>query len=101
MGFFGKNPFDKDARKKFQEEWRKMSDNEKLDFMNKRVENMGQDRFSVEAIDARYEKWRKMTSEEKQAFVNEKKQAFMESSSCMHEFFGHGRFGGGFNPEVM
>lgn len=93
LGFFGRNPFDKDARRKFQEEWSKMSDSEKLEFMNKRMEHMGQDHFSVEAIDARCKEWMKMTQEEKQAFVDKKKQAFEERMSCMGNFFGHGRFG--------
>jgi len=85
MGFFGRNPFDKDAKKKFQEEWSKMTDSEKLEFMNNRVENMGQDRFSVEAIDAHCEEWMKMSAEEKQAFVEERKKAF---EGRMHH--GHG-----------
>ncbi|MDR2084195.1 MAG: hypothetical protein LBP67_04295 [Bacteroidales bacterium] len=87
-GFFGRNPFDKEARKKFQEEWSKMTDSEKLDFMNKRVENMGKDHFSVEAIDARCEEWKKKTPEEKQAFVDKKKEV-MEKHFEGH-FGGHG-----------
>lgn len=75
MGFFGRNPFDMETRKKFQQEWSKMTDNEKLDFMNKRVENMGKGCFSVEAIDARCEEWMKMSREEKEAFVKEHKEA--------------------------
>lgn len=98
MGFFHKRPFDSEARKKFQEEWSKMTDSEKLEIMNKRVEHMGHDHFSVEAIDARCEEWMKKTPEEKQAFVDEKKKAFEERNACMHNFFGHGKFGG-FNPE--
>jgi len=94
--FFGKNPFDKNARNKFKEEWSKMSDSEKLDFMNKRVEHMGQDRFSVEAIDARCEKWMKMTTEEKQVFINERKRAFEDRINGTGGFFGnHFGFGGG------
>jgi len=91
MGFFGRNPFDKEAGKKFKEEWSKMTDSEKLDFMNKRMESCGnqEDRFSVEAIDARCEEWMKMTREEKQAFVDEKKQAFADRMNGMGGFFGH------------
>ncbi|GHV20007.1 hypothetical protein FACS1894174_01020 [Bacteroidia bacterium] len=91
MGFFGRSPFDKDARKKFQEEWSKMTDGEKLEFMNKRVEHMGHDHFSVEAIDAHCEEWMKKTPEEKEAFIKEKKEA-MENHFGGH-FSGRG-FGG-------
>lgn len=86
--FFGRNPFDKEARKKFQEEWAKMTDSEKLDFMNKRVEHIGKDHFSVETIDANCEAWLQKTLEEKQAFVDEKKEA-MEKQFGKH-FHGHG-----------
>ncbi|MCL1937472.1 MAG: hypothetical protein FWF52_03635 [Candidatus Azobacteroides sp.] len=99
MGFFGRNLFDKEARKKFQEEWFKMSDSEKLDFMNKRVEHMGKDHFSVEAIDARCEEWMKKTPEEKEAFIKERKEAVenrfggdprLSGDFCEHGF-GFGR----------
>ena len=89
MGFFGRTHFDKDARKQFQEEWSKMTDSEKLEFMNKRVEHMGQDHFSVEAIDARCAEWMKMSAEEKQAFVDERKKAFEHKMNGMCNFFGH------------
>ncbi len=92
MGFFGRDPFNKEAKIKFKEEWSKMTDAEKLEFMNKRMEGFDkhEDRFSVEAIDARCEAWMKMTNEEKQAFVEEKKKAF---ESRMHAMHGHGHFG--------
>jgi len=89
MGFFGKHPFDKDARKKFREDWSKMTDNEKLEFMNRKVEHMGHDHFSVEAIDAHCAEWMKMTPEEKQAFVDEKKKAFESRMHGMCGMFGH------------
>lgn len=92
MGFFGRNTFDKEARKKIQENWAKMSDSEKLNLMNKKVENMGKDHFSVEAIDARCEEWMNKTPEEKQAFVDEKKEAFMDRKACMAHFQGHHHF---------
>ncbi|MDR2010878.1 MAG: hypothetical protein LBQ22_10400 [Bacteroidales bacterium] len=91
MGFNGRNPFDKDARKKFQERWSKMTDDEKLDFMNKKVEHMGKDHFSVESIDDRCMKWIEKTPEEKQAFVDERKEA-MENHFGKH-FSGHHGFG--------
>lgn len=92
MGFFGRNPFGKDMRKKFKEEWSKMTDNEKLEFMNKRIEGFDrhEDHFSVETIDARCEKWMKMSNEEKQAFVEERKKAFENRMQAMHGCFGFG-----------
>jgi len=94
MGFFGRNPFDKEASKQFKEEWSKMTDSEKLEFMNKRMESCDnhEDRFSVEAIDARCEEWMKMTAEEKQAFVDERKKAFESKMQAMHAM--HGMHGG-------
>ncbi len=93
MGHFGRNPFDKDARKKFKEEWSKMTDAEKLEIMNKRMEGFDnhEDHFSIEAIDARCEKWVKMTDEEKQAFVDERKKAFESRMHGMHGHFGFGQ----------
>ena len=92
MGFFGRNPFDSESRKKFKEEWSKMTDSEKLEFMNKRMECLDkhEDHFSVEAIDARCEKWMSMSVEEKQAFVDEKKKAFESRMHGMHGGFGFG-----------
>lgn len=91
MGFFGRNPFDKDARKKFKEEWSKITDAEKLELMNKRMNahDNCDDRFSVDAINARCEEWMKMSAEEKQAFVEERKKMFEDRMSGMHGFFGH------------
>ncbi|MDR1092023.1 MAG: hypothetical protein LBL79_13185 [Prevotella sp.] len=93
MGFFGRNPFDKDARNKFKEEWSKMTDSEKLEFMNKRMEGIEnhEDHFSVESIDSRCEKWMKMSDEEKQAFVDERKKAFESRMHGMHGYFGFGQ----------
>lgn len=90
MGFSGRNPFDKEAKKEFKEKWSKMTDSEKLEFVNKRMEDFDnhEDRFSVEAIDARCEEWMKMSKEEKQAFVDERKRAFESRMYKMHEHFG-------------
>ena len=89
MGFFGRNPFGTDARKKFQEEWSKMSDSEKLEFMNKRISTFEnhENHFSVEAIDARCEEWMKKSPEEKEAFANERKEAFKNRMNHMEGFF--------------
>jgi len=91
MGFFGRRPFGEDMRTKFREEWSKMTDSEKVEFVNKKMDFMDkhEDHFSVEAIDARCEAWLKMTPEEKQQFVAEKKQAFHERMACMGRGFGH------------
>ena len=86
---------DKDARKEFKESWSKMTDSEKLEFMNKRMEGFDnhEDHFSVEAIDSRCEKWMSMSSDEKQAFVDEKKKAFECHMHGMHGMHGHFGFG--------
>ena len=94
IGLFGGNPFNKEARKQFQEKWSKMTDSEKLELMNKKMEDMGHDYFSVEAINARCEEWMKMSAEEKQALVDERKQAF-EDRMSQRGCFGDGRFGFG------
>jgi len=90
MGFFGRNPFDKDARNKIKEEWSKMTDAEKLEFANMQMNGFDnhRDRFSVEAIDERCEKWMNMTREEKEEFIAERKKAFEESVSHTQGFFG-------------
>lgn len=90
-GFFGRIPFDKEARKQMKEEWTKMTDSEKLEFANKRMETFDnfEDRFSVEAIDNSCEQWLKMTPEEKQAFVDERKKAFESRMNNCGGFYGH------------
>lgn len=89
MGFFGRNFFDKEARKEFKEKWERMTDSEKLELINKRMEHFDKDEdfFSVEAIDSRCEKWMKMTQEEKTAFVEEKKAAIQNRMNGMGGFF--------------
>ncbi|MDL2223686.1 hypothetical protein LJB92_00030 [Bacteroidales bacterium OttesenSCG-928-M06] len=91
MGFFGRSPFCNEERKKNREEWAQMTDEQKLEFMNKRMEAMDRpdDHFSVEAIDARCEKWIKMSSEEKEAFVKERKEAFKHKMEHFHKFRHH------------
>lgn len=86
MGFFGR-PED---RKKFREAWSKMTDSEKLEMMNRRMEMMDnpESRFSVEALDARCEEWMKKTPEEKETFVNEWKEKVQNRKECMGAFFG-------------
>lgn len=89
IGFFGRNLFDKKARNIFQTKWAKMTDNERLDFMNKREERTRQDFFSVEAIDARCGEWMKKNTGEKEAFIKERREARAErfsSDFCRHGF---------------
>ena len=73
-GFLVRNLFDNEKIKRFQGEWSKMTDNEKLKLMNKQVENMGNKSFSVETINAFCEEWWAKTSEEKQTFVDQWEQ---------------------------
>lgn len=88
MGLLGINPFNAEARKQFQEKWSKMSDSEKLEFASERFKNTGEDRFSVEKLDALCEEWTKMSAEEKQAFVDERKKAFENRMNGMRGFWG-------------
>lgn len=92
MGFIGRGHFGNDERAKIKEEWSKMTDSEKLEFMNKWMEGADrhEDRFSVEAIDSRCEKWMNMSREEKEAFLTEKKKAMENRMHGMHRGFGFG-----------
>ncbi len=100
MGFFGRIPFGTDERKEMFEKWLKMTDEEKLECMNKRMEamNSSEREFTVEAIDKRCEEWLKKTPEEKDALLKEKKEMMEKFHNHFHNhayFFGHGRgFGG-------
>lgn len=88
-GFFDGRPFDKEARKEFQEKWAQMTDSEKLEFANEWFGKIGEDRFSVEKLDELCEKWTKMSAEEKQAFVDERKKTFRHRRRRMYRSFGH------------
>ena len=104
MGFFRKMPFAMQERKELFEKWSKMTDAEKVEFMNKRMEifnsenpegeNFFKERhFSVAAMDSRAEKWLKKTPEEKEAFIKERKEAI--KNRCGGGFMGRGfGFGG-------
>lgn len=109
MGFFGRIPFGTDARKEMFEKWSKMTDEAKLECMNKRMDDMhngkhegfcGKREFTVEAIDKRCEEWMKKTPEEKEASIKEKKEMMEKFHEHFHShahFFAHGRgfgFGG-------
>ncbi len=101
MGFEHRN-FDCSEREKIFDEWNKMSDSEKLEIMNRRMNSFKEkkghgDHFSVEHIDARCEEWMKKTPEEKEVFVAERKKAFEERHAMMHEHFSHHGFGFGFH----
>lgn len=106
---FGRMPFGTDERKGVFEKWSKMTDEEKLECMNKRIEKMhngdheghcGGREFTVEAIDKHCEEWLKKTPEQKEASIKEKKEMMEKFHNHFHNhahFFGHGRgfgFGG-------
>src|SRR5699024_10358607 len=87
---FGPFHFQRGMREKFKERWAKMSDEEKLDFMNKRIEETEDDRTSlfIKMIDEKCEKWMQKSTEEKEAFINEKKGPFKKRGRFMqHPFF--------------
>ena len=103
MGFFGRMPFTMEKRKELFEKWSTMTDAEKVEFMNKRMEdfnnrnreceNFFDERFTVAGRDRRAEEWLKKTPEEKEAFINEKKAAVKDRFN--KGFFRRGfRFGG-------
>ena len=96
MGFFGRGFFNSEARNKFREEWSKMTDSEKIDFMDKKMaafDEHHEKKFSVEHIDAHCEEWMKKTQEEKEEFVKKMKDSFNERRNGMQHFFGHEKFG--------
>lgn len=97
MGFFGRRMFGSERMKDFREKWDQMSDSEKLEFMDKKMECFSkyEDPFTVEAIDARCKQWMKMTPEEKEKWVTARKNAHRNRIAMMKEHFGHdhGEFG--------
>jgi len=109
MGFFGRMGFDNDARKGFMEKWSEMTTEEKVDFMDKKMESMkneghshkgffGNREFSVEAMDNFCEDWQKKTVEEKEEFIKSKKEMMQRHRDFhMNGFMGHrhGDFGFG------
>lgn len=107
MGFFGRMPFGTDERTDFFEKWSTMTDEEKVDLMNKRMETMnnggcggffGKREFTMEAVDQRCEEWLKKTAEEKGACIKERQEMMKHFHNHAHgHFFGRGRgfgFGG-------
>lgn len=112
MGFFGIMPFGMDERKDFFEKWSKMTNEEKVESMNKRMESMnngehgtfcGKREFTVEAIDKRCEEWLKKMLEEKAALVKEREEMMNKFHEHVHSF-AHGRgfgFGGGDRRECI
>lgn len=90
------------------EKWMKMTDEEKLEFMNKKMEGVGDESnerggffgrergFSVEAFDSLCEKWMKMSTEEKEAFIKEREEHVKSRMSGMGNPFGERGRGFGF-----
>ena len=102
MGFFGGKHFESDDRKRFFEEWDSMEDSEKLEIINKRIEDFKEGKkcreemISVEHIDAHCKEWMDKTPEEKAKFVEDLKKSFEERHAMMKEWkqrFGHYGFG--------
>ena len=82
-GFHGKMPF---GRENLGEKWLTMSDEEKKEFMEKRIEmfdkhfsekagdHRGHKALTVEDGNSRVEKWQKMSDEEKEVFVQQRNE---------------------------
>ncbi len=102
-GFFGGRGFGgnmNDCREK----WSKMTSEEKVEMMDKRMNSMNNDEsrhgffghgreLNVESIDKRCEEWMKLTSEEKEKFIKEKNEwmnDFHSKMSGIRNFFGKG-----------
>jgi hypothetical protein len=81
-----------EMREKFKEKWATMSDEEKLNFINKRMEGDEEDRtsFFVNMIDEKCKKWMHKSTEEKEAFINEKKGFFKNRRRFRHHPFFRG-----------
>jgi hypothetical protein len=77
--FFGTNVFKKEARKQFLQEWSKMTDSEKLEYMNKQVDSTERENFSTEIINTFCEEWWMKTPKEQETFVGDWEQAFENS----------------------
>ncbi|MCL1943768.1 MAG: hypothetical protein FWF54_09520, partial [Candidatus Azobacteroides sp.] len=93
FGFCGNDEREKEIND-FREKWSKMTPEEKIEFMDKRMESMNESRFSVETIDKLCEKWMKKTPEEKEAFINKRKEISRHPGMFGREdFFGRGNFG--------
>lgn len=89
---FGHFPFYHGKRKKFKKKWATMSDEEKLDFMNKRIEETEEERtsFVINRINEKCETWMQKSTEEKEAFINEKRGFFKKRRHFMHHPFFRG-----------
>ena len=77
--FFGTSVFKKEGRKQFLQEWSKMTDSEKLEYMNKQVDCVEHENFSTEIINAFCEEWWMKTPKEQEIFVGDWEQAFENS----------------------
>ena len=76
VGLFEIKPFDKEARKQFREEWSKMTDYERLEFMNEMMKNEEDNSVSIEDINSFCEEWWMKSSGEKLIFVDELNRVF-------------------------
>lgn len=86
MGFFGRGMSGFDGRKNFFEKWSNMTPEEKVAFMDKRVEAMNDEmcgmgnflRFRGAEFDRLGKEWEKMTAEEKIEFIKQKEDAMKD-----------------------
>lgn len=90
-GFFEGHRFTKESKQQFKERWNKMTDQEKIEFINEKIDRFEEheDRFSIKSIDARCERWMNMTTQEKEEFIDEHKKKFHHRMQAMHPFLGH------------
>lgn len=70
------NPFSiyRERQGSFKEKWAKMTDKEKLDFVNKRVEGDPCDKtsFFIKMIDQKCKRWMNKSTQEKEEFIAKK-----------------------------
>ncbi|MDR1092025.1 MAG: hypothetical protein LBL79_13195 [Prevotella sp.] len=89
MGFSGIDRFGFDKRKDFFEKWARLTTEEKVIFIDEKMEAMesmpDKHRFSMEFIDKFCNEWVSKTTEEKEEFIQKEKEAFGR-----HGFHGHG-----------
>jgi predicted Fe-S protein YdhL (DUF1289 family) len=99
MGFFGRGHCD-DARKNFMEEWAKKSVEEKIDFVDKRMEAMGRAENCLSGffdhvsghLDRMRNEWEKMSADEKAESIRKREEAMKEGKFPHDGHFGGDRF---------
>lgn len=94
MDSFGRGRFGFGGKKEFFDKWSEMTSEEKVEFIDKRMEAMKEmhdmHRPSVESIDNFCNEWSKKTIDEKEEFIAKKRDAMKEMHAHMDGFRGHG-----------